>query len=76
MLHWQRDAVEAHLTIVFTALAIARFLQDEAGFSILRTVSTLHPLQDVTISLAGQAITAAPEHTADAGTITHALKAT
>lgn len=28
MFHHQRDAIEAHLTIDFTALAIARFLQD------------------------------------------------
>lgn len=76
MFHRQRDAIEAHLTIVFTALAMARFLQDETGFSIRRIIRTLRPLQDVTITLASQAITATPELTDDARTITHALKAT
>ena len=38
MFHRQRDAIEAHLTIVFTALAIARFLQNKTGFSIRRII--------------------------------------
>ncbi|CAM4010033.1 IS1634 family transposase [Helcobacillus massiliensis] len=64
--HRQRDAIEAHLTIVFTALAIARYLQHKTGFSIRKIIRTLRPLQDVTISLAGQQITAKPELTDDA----------
>ena len=73
MFHRQRDAIEAHLTIVFTALAIARYLQDETGFSIRRIIRTLRPLQDVTISVAGQQITAKPQLTDDARAITDAL---
>lgn len=63
MFHYQRDAIEAHLTIVFTALAIARYLQDKTGFSIRKVVRTFRPLQDVTITLAGQQITAKPDLT-------------
>ncbi|MCT1777255.1 IS1634 family transposase [Brachybacterium sp. p3-SID957] len=66
MFHRTRDAIEAHLTIVFTALAIARHLQAATGFSIRRIIRTLRPLQDVTITIAGQKITASPELTDDA----------
>ena len=71
--HRQRDAIEAHLTIVFTALAIARYLQHKTGFSIRKIIRTLRPLQDVTISLAGQQITAKPELTDDARHVLDAL---
>lgn len=42
--HRQRDALEAHLTIVFTALAIARYLQTATGFRIRKIIRTLKPL--------------------------------
>jgi hypothetical protein len=58
--HHSRDAIEAHLTIVFAALAIARYLQDATGLSIKKIVQTLRPLRDVTITIAGQTITARP----------------
>lgn len=35
MFYRQKDAIEAHLTILFTALAIARYLQDKTGSSDL-----------------------------------------
>ncbi|GAA1485100.1 hypothetical protein GCM10009625_19040 [Brachybacterium fresconis] len=73
MFHRQRDAIEAHLTIVFTALAIARFLQNKTGFSIRKIIRTLRPLQDVTITVAGQQITAKPQLTDYARAITNVL---
>ncbi|MGL4743194.1 MAG: IS1634 family transposase [Dermatophilaceae bacterium] len=69
MFHHTRDAIEAHLTIVFAALAIARHLQNATGISIRRLVQTLRPLRDVTISIAGQDITAHPAIPEDAQTI-------
>lgn len=39
MFHRQRDAIEAHLTIVFAALAIARLLQSGTGFSIRKIIN-------------------------------------
>ncbi|GAA1485413.1 hypothetical protein GCM10009625_22170 [Brachybacterium fresconis] len=45
MFHRQREAIEAHLTIVFTALAIARFMQNETGLSLKRIITTLRPIQ-------------------------------
>jgi hypothetical protein len=60
MFHRQRDAIGDHLTIVFTALAIARFMQDKTGFSIRKIIRASRPLQDVTITLTGQQITLKP----------------
>ncbi len=51
--HHTRDAIEAHLTIVFAALAVARYLQDATGLSIRKIVRTLRPLQQITIRIAG-----------------------
>ena len=58
--HHTREAIDAHLTIVFAALAVARYLQTTTGLSIRRLVHTLRPLRDVTISIAGQTVTARP----------------
>ena len=57
--HHPRDAIEAHLTIVFAALAVARYLQDATGLSIKRIVQTLRPLQQITVRIAGHEHTAA-----------------
>jgi len=51
--HHDRDAIEAHLTIVVTALAVARHLQNQTGMSIKKIVRTLRPLQQITVRIAG-----------------------
>ena len=61
-----RDAIEAHLTVVFTALALARHLQQRTGISIKKIVQTLRPLREVTIDVAGHALTAQPQVPAEA----------
>ena len=58
--HHTLDAIEAHLTIVFTALAIARDLQARSGWSISKIIKTLRPLQHVTISIGNQHLQAEP----------------
>ena len=58
MFHHQRDSIDAHLTIVFCALAVSRDLQDATGVSIKKLVQALRPLRDVTIRIAGNEITA------------------
>ena len=58
--HYLRDSIEAHLTIVFTALAIARDLQARTGWSIKRIIQTLQPLRHVTITINGHPIEAQP----------------
>ena len=67
--HRKKDAIDAHLTVVFTALAVARYLQDRTDVSIKRLIKTLRPLRTVTISIAGQPITAQPRLGSDAATI-------
>ncbi|WP_323420619.1 IS1634 family transposase [Raineyella sp.] len=71
--HRTRDAIEAHLTIVFTALALARHLQTLTGISIKKLVQTLRPLRTVTITIAGQQITAPTQPGPEAQAILDAL---
>src|SRR5699024_1285880 len=52
------DSIEAHLTIVFAALAVTRHLIDKSGYSMKRVVRTLRPVRDAVISLRGQRIAA------------------
>jgi hypothetical protein len=59
--HHQKDSIEAHLTIVFAALAISRHLQEATGLSIKKLVSTLRPIRSATIALSGQTLTLEPE---------------
>ena len=69
MFHHIRDSIEAHLTIVFTALAVARYLQDATGLSIRRIVHTLRPLQEIHVRVAGHELTATDRLTDTARTI-------
>ena len=71
--HHTRDAIEAHLTVVMAALAVARHLQDTTGISIARIVRELRGLQEVTINLKGHHLTAAPRLTDTANDILTAL---
>ena len=61
--HHTHDAIEAHLTVVMAALAVARYLQDTTGISIARIVRELHGLQEVVININGHHINAAPQLT-------------
>ena len=72
--HHQRDAIEAHLTVVMAALAVARHLQETTGISIKRIIRTLKPLQDVTINLNGHKITSQPQITPTASSILKSLQ--
>ena len=58
--HRLRDSIEAHLTIVFAALAVSREAQARTGLSINKIVKTLRPLRTATITLGRQQITAEP----------------
>ena len=64
--HRLRDSIEAHLTIVFAALAVSREAQARTGVSINKTVKTLQPLRTATITLAGQQIQVPPRVPDDA----------
>ena len=71
--HHTRDAIEAHLTVVMAALAVARYLQEATGISIARIVRELRSLQEVTINLNGHHLTAADPLTPEAEEILTAL---
>lgn len=70
-----RDAIEAHLTIVFTALAISREVQTRAGLSLRRFLRILKPLRSATIDLNGVIATFLPALDTEVNTILDALKA-
>lgn len=51
--HHTRDAIEAHLSIVFCALAVARHLQLATGLSLRRIIKTLQPLREGLVEING-----------------------
>ncbi|WP_181276265.1 IS1634 family transposase [Brevibacterium oceani] len=59
--HRKRDAIEAHLTLVFTSLAVSRFMQDATEASLKKIITTLRPLREFTGRVSGQDITFTPE---------------
>lgn len=56
--HRTRDSIEAHLTIVFAALAVARYLQNRSGMSIKKIVRALRRIHTVVIDVDGHELTA------------------
>ncbi len=71
--HRQHDSIQAHLTVVFAALAVSRHLQNQTGLSIKKLVRTLRPLRTVQIDIGGQRLTAKPTISPDARAILDAL---
>ena len=70
-----RDAIEAHLTIVFTALAVSRTVQNRTGRSLRRVLRTLRPLRSATIEINGTIHTFPPALGPGETTIINALQA-
>mgnify|MGYP006876547860 FL=1 len=71
--HHQRDAIDAHLTVVMTAQTVTRYLQETIEISITRIVRKLRGLQEITIGLNSQHLTVAPGLTDTAKNILAAL---
>jgi len=57
----KRDAIEAHMTIVFASLAISRRIKKLTGISIKRIVNLLRPIRSGTIIINGTEYQAKPE---------------
>ena len=57
--HRQRDSIEAHLNIVFAALAVSRWIEHHTGWSIKRFVRTPRRYRTIEIQAGEQRITAA-----------------
>jgi len=56
--HHKRDSSEAHLTIVFAALAVTRLIEHRTGWSIRRFVRTARRYRTVQIRAGQQVLTA------------------
>lgn len=59
--HHQKESIEAHLTVVFAALAITRHLTAVTGYSIKKIVQTLRTVRSATIEINGQTLTLDPD---------------
>ena len=57
--HRKRDSIEAHLTIVFAALAVSRWIENTTGWSIRKFVKTARRYRTIQIQAGDQVITAA-----------------
>ena len=60
MFHHVKDSIEAHLTIVFAALAVAREVQNRTGLAIRNVTRQLRPLRSATIAINGNVQTFPP----------------
>ncbi len=57
--HRVRDSIEAHLTIVFAALAVSRWIEHHTGWSIRKFVKTARRYRTIQIQAGTHTITAA-----------------
>jgi len=57
--HRKRDSIEAHLTIVFAALAVSHWIETTTGWSIKKFVRTARRYRTITIQAGPHTITAA-----------------
>lgn len=57
--HHNRDSIEAHLAIVFAALAIGRWVEDQTGWSTKKFVRTTCRHRTIRIQAGTHTITAA-----------------
>jgi transposase len=74
MFHRTKDTIEAHLTIVFTALALAREAQNRTGLAIRNLARQLRPLRSATISINGAVQTIHPSINQQQQALLDALK--
>lgn len=51
--HRDEDAIDAHLTVVFAALAIGRHLQELSGMSLKRIITDLKGIRSAKIQVNG-----------------------
>ena len=57
--HRTRDSIEAHLTVVFAALAVGRWIENQTGWSIRKFVKTARRYRTIQIQAGPHIITAA-----------------
>lgn len=71
--HHQRDSIEAHLSVVFAALAVSRHIEATTGWSIKRFIRTARRYREVVIAAGNQTITAADPLPDDLAQAIHAI---
>ena len=71
--HRLEDSIQAHLTVVFAALAVSREAQQRSGMSINKILKTLRPLRSATVTIGTQQVTAQPRLPAETQTLLTAL---
>jgi hypothetical protein len=71
--HHQRDSIDAHLTVVFAALAVSRWIEDHTGWSIKKFVRTARRYRTIEIQAGGHTITAADPLPDDLRDALHAI---
>lgn len=59
--HRKKDSILAHLSIVFTALAISRTVQARTGLSIRRVLQILRPLRSAVLAVGGHEVIVPPQ---------------
>jgi hypothetical protein len=57
--HHIRESIEAHLTIVFAALAVSRWIEHQTGWSIRKFVKTARRYRTIQIQAGDHILTAA-----------------
>ena len=76
--HHKRESIQAHLTIVFAALAVSHWIEHQTGWSIKKFVRTARRYRTVTIQAGNQTLIAAeppPPDLAEALAKIHDLRA-
>lgn len=58
--HHKRDSIDAHLTIVFAALAVARYIEAMTGLSIKKFIKMLAPIRTGVVSVNGVSLPLKP----------------
>jgi transposase len=56
--HHKRESIQAHLTVVFAALAVTRFIEDRTGWTIKKFVRAARRYRTVQIRAGRQLLTA------------------
>ncbi|CAM3706517.1 hypothetical protein GCM10009799_27520 [Nocardiopsis rhodophaea] len=71
--HRKRDSIEAHLTIVFAALAVSRWIEAASGWSIRKFVRTARRYRTIHIQAGKHTLTAAHPLPRDLGEALRAI---
>ena len=72
--HRTKDSIEAHLTIVFAALAVSRWIENTTGWSIKKFIKTARRYRTIHIQAGEHVITAADPLPDDIHHILEAIK--